>query len=203
MSAPGRRLARFVLSVAVLYVAAMLSWGAVSAPFRSAYASAGNRLVGRVGTGRIARLVPMERPAATHDTELVLRDAATEKRKRTALNVHYRTYLPLALLVSLFLATPLPWRRRLAGLGLGLAVQLALFASQLWLLVWSEFLRDLEGGPRASERVPEVLRAFLRVFYSSTTAAFFFPVVIWGAVLCARGDAPKLLEGPGDDPPKR
>lgn len=193
-----RVLARVLVLAVAIYVAGIAAWPAVTTPFRRVYSAAGEAFLAvALEPGEHADLDALARTGRGSDVRLELRDAAG--REGTAyLNVRYRVYQPIVLLLALFLVTPLPVRRRMRALGFGLAIHVGFLAIQLWIKAWWELGPNALAPPSPGQRAVDGLadHVLVIVYYSATTA-FVAPILIWAATLrlgAGRGRGPRASD---------
>ena len=107
------------------------------------------------------------------------------------------SYLPAAFAASLVLATPIPWRRRLAAIVWAMALMITFVGFQLTLELVDAFsnpgvLNQFELGLWTKR----LLGVFLKVVVKSPVSAYIAPIFVWILVTFRRGDWAKLLASP-------
>jgi len=98
----------------------------------------------------------------------------------TDINTRYLGYIPTILILSLVLASPVPWKRKIMALlvGLILVMLLVLFKqwiSLLWLCETNPWLSLTHFGPTGKK----LLTFANKVFCESSSTVLYFVVGIW------------------------
>jgi len=124
------------------------------------------------------------------DTRLTLENAKKPGPKATMeINGRVMGYQPTCFLLALGLATPVPWRRRGAGLMVGMVLVSAFVAFTVYLQLLSVFSADHALGIYS---LPEWFRTFLgvlrKVLVVAPAAAYIVPASIWMGVFLRRGE---------------
>jgi len=133
-----------------------------------------------------------KKPELTHvnlGSNLQIRPDGTSKVAFTDINTRYLGYLPTILLISLVLASPVPWKRRLIALAIGLILVTLLVMFKQWIaLLWlSEQSAWLELTHFTG--TTKKLFAFTNTVISdSASTVLYFVVAIWLLVTFRTGD---------------
>jgi len=147
---------RVAVSLAVflgVLVAGAWPWSAIQRGFAAIYCPLANLVIApqTFGQGGHARLRPLSqivrRPGdnVTADAGLSLTVAGFDGDLAMGMSVRRDAYLPLWILISLLIAVPLPFARRMKALSIGVPVMLALNLAALELLVTWTFAFQLRG----------------------------------------------------------
>ena len=96
------------------------------------------------------------------------------------INTRYLGYLPTILLISLVLASPVPWKRKLMALALGLALVTLLvlfkqYISLLWRCDQNPWLQLTDYG----EKGKTLLNSAYRFIATTSSSVLYFVVAIW------------------------
>lgn len=111
---------RFLAILGATYVLLIVPWPGMEARFADIYRTIGDNLIGGGLFGGRVQFVPQAEGSTVFDTKLVLQNYETKARKEIPYSSRFGAYLPIATLIALVLATPLPWPRRLTTLLCGL-----------------------------------------------------------------------------------
>lgn len=194
---------------ALVYTALIVPWPGVNAPYGRAFRA----LVGAAYSRDDARLLVYLRaaehpPRAEIDTEIVVAtkpaNASGDLPARLlGLDTRSVGWVPLALLVALIVATPVPWRRRLVALALGLILINTYVLFVVGVYLWNETAGAttwtwLPYAPALGDALEET-------FVTQLGPSFVVPVLIWAAVTFRRPDWLRLFgrAKPADaDPPR-
>lgn len=167
----------FAFRVILVYGLFTLPWHGLGTLYGSAFRAVANVLFGQFGSDGAARFEPLPDATTKRDTQLVLRHRWTGREITTQYGSRYTGYLPTAVFVALMVATPLPRRRRLAALGVGLMLISAFVALRVALSLLQGFrfvgLFDYaSSGNYAIDLACEVIS-------KSTITSFFMPIFVW------------------------
>jgi hypothetical protein len=183
----------FFVKIALFYALFLIPWPGVREAYATLFRAGGNLLFRTIGEHGRVYFEPMEITGSlfsAYDTNVRIENR--QKGIRGAIpgiNTRLMGYLPTAFGVGLILATPVPWRRRLVALCLGVALISAFLALELWLVLLSTL-----SNPREFNLVAlppwgrTLLGAVLRVVHSSPVTAYVVPVVVWAIVVIRRSD---------------
>jgi hypothetical protein len=173
----------FLLKASIIY-------GILSAPFPfydqaygDFYRKVADKCFGRFRGPGFAKFNEMKDPAMTHvnvgNYTMALPDGSFDTAA-IDINTRYLGYLPTILLISLVLASPVPWKRRLIALAIGLSLVMLLILFKHWIsLLWFceqnvwLHLTDFTG---TGKKVLSFANSFISA--SSFTIAYFV-VGIW------------------------
>ncbi len=102
-------------------------------------------------------------------------------------------WIPLMLIISLILATPVPWKRRLIALAMGVGLTLVFTFFRFWIRFVVEINRHgwLEVGTQG-DTMKWIFKSLNTVFMFMGIA-LIVPVVIWFAVTFRKGDGKIFL----------
>jgi hypothetical protein len=192
---------RFLLGVTLVYAAFIAPWPGLGEAYRAWFRGLGNAAFAR-GSGRwyvqFEDLPQGERRSL--DTRIILAnreqtDAAGHTPARMLdLDIRGVGWVPVVLTIALILASPIPWRRRIGALAVGLAC-----IHTFVLLSLGCFLLDNADAPAGPALV--ALSPFARMIVSGLDellitqlgAGFVVPVAIWAATTFRRGDLALLF----------
>ena len=192
---------RFLAIFLVLYLFLVLPWPGWRDTYTAGFRGAGNLLFGDLFGARSAVFAPSGLAGSRGESQISFFTKRKLGTRVIPYNAHLYGYLPLVLLVSLSLATALPWRRRLQGLGLGLIALYVFLWLRIWLLLLREFCRE---GPVQLYQLPGWLQWPLELVAGIAALApvpnFTLPVLIWVIVAFRLGGLrlPPALGGAAD-----
>lgn len=102
-------------------------------------------------------------------------------------------YAPTALVLSLILATPLPWRQRGYALIWGFAISQVYVAIRLVIWMLSASIGAEFGWITPGASLHTVFRVVYTVITNSMAGAYIIPIFLWMAVIVAGNDLSVLL----------
>jgi hypothetical protein len=192
---PARIGGTFLALTGAIFFSLLMAWPVVGGAYRSAFIGGANVLLHT--HGRDVRVVfspiPEERG---HDVRMEVRNHRAGMMVPRHLGTRYPPYVLTALLIALIVATPLPWRRRLIALALGLIILNAYLYGVLLVTVVRVLSRE---GPARLHELSSFWDGTLEFVMHHTTHSPTFstviPVVIWAAVTFRRGDLMLMLSG--------
>jgi hypothetical protein len=198
---PRRAIVGFFVRLAVYYAALMTAWPVVKTGYGAYYRALGETCFGRFGTQAIARFEAWPQEDDVKDTIVRLENHSVPDvriEKRMPISSRYTGYMPTAVVLSLLLATPLPWRRRGPALVVGLALVHVLILGWLWLSILDDLSDPLSQVPSHGWLLPGPLKAVVKflvvnVGESVVACAYVFPVFIWLASAFRRTDRALIL----------
>jgi hypothetical protein len=190
---PLRRLLLFLLLASVYFTGLFIVGTRVGYPV--AFRAVANQVFGSMGGQRVARFEAWEDPHGMHDTRMSIGKRHVGFPKGLGINSMRQGYTPAALLAALVLATPVPWRRRLVALGVGLALVHVFVGLRLWFsLLWGFSVVQLGGQPllELSGWARWLVRRADQLLAGSLYATYLVPAMIWVAVTLRPEDLRRL-----------
>jgi hypothetical protein len=203
---PAKRIVAFFVSAAVLYLLLMILWPVVQPAYAPCYRAVAGLVFSSFGAANSIRFAPAQDASRPEDSLIIARHKHTGAGGDFPHSSRKTGYVPTAVLVSLVLATPLPWRRRWRALLWGLVLVNVFVGVRIGLIVLHYLGADPRLGffdlsPTERKLAEWAVQAFVQVYGSS----FGFPVFIWLAVTFRRGDWHSLFGAPAhqsaDEPP--
>ena len=199
---PLKPVAAFFLKVILFYALLMIPWPGVQQGYASLFCDAGNLAFRSFGSVGRTRFRVVDQPPANKnavDFEIKLENLRTRAGGtfEPDRNTRKMGYLPAAFTVSLVLATPIPWRRRLTAIVWAMALITAFVGLQLTIRLVDAFsdpnvLNQFELGLWTKR----LLGILLKVVVTSPVTAYIAPIFVWILVTFRRGDWAKLLASP-------
>ena len=189
----------FVFRLLLFYGLLLIPWPGLNDAYAAVFRGAGNGLFASFGAHRAVRFKPVSEKPSKWDTDVYLIQRGTSKAWTINHNSRYTGYLPVAALLALVFATPVPWSRRWRALLVGLvlvnafvvlrvAISLVYGFRGLELFIFSPFWN------RTLDLAYEAISV-------SVVAIFLVPAVIWILVTVRREDWATLFETTGKHPP--
>lgn len=175
----------FLLVFGACYPFLALLYPGYSPRYAAAYRRAGNAWFGTYGERGIVTFAPMDKPSRTTDTVV-----STSLRGSPYIGDTYHSprltgFLPTVEYIALALGTPIAWRRRLVGLGVGLVALHVLIALRvrLALLFWF----STPDTPWRVHEFGDTVRGAVALLYESINeapvASFVLPAIVWVIVM--------------------
>jgi len=195
-------IAGFFARLVVLYVALMVLWPALKAPYRAGYRAFGNICFSRIGSGATARFEPWPIEEEIKDGQVVLENYTVPGAKIKILmpiSTRYAGYMPTAVVISLILATPLPWRRRWVALAFGLVLVHLFILLWLGVSILDDLSDPIAGLPTHGYILAPAIKSVLKflvenVVESVIACAYIAPIFIWIAAAFRRRDREWLFQ---------
>ncbi len=169
---------------------ALLIYGALSAPFSfydEAYGSF-YRKVARIFFTKFrengaVKFREWNEPAMTHinvGSYAVVNPNGTYHTTAANINTRYMGYIPTILLISLVLASPVPWKRRLVALVAGLSLVMLLIIFKQWIaLLWLCEQNSWLHLTDFTKTGAKFLSSTNSIISASTSTVLYFVVAIW------------------------
>jgi hypothetical protein len=206
---PFKPVAAFFVKVVVIYALLMVPWPGVQQGFASLFCYAGNSafcIFGSAGRTRFRVLDPPPANKNAVDWEIKLENLRTRAGGTFDQDRSTRKmgYLPAAFAASLVLATPIPWRRRLAAIVWAMALMIAFVGLQLTLSLVDAFSKpDVFNQFELGLWAKRLLGVLLLVVVKSPVTAYIAPVFVWILVTFRRTDWAILLRSAPPPPATR
>jgi hypothetical protein len=144
-----------------------------------------NLFLGSFGSNRIAKYEPFADPLGMRDTKISVGSDATGSPvypSSLGINAVREGYAPTALLIALFLATPVPLRERWRSMAVGLVVIQLFVAIRITVAALYGFSRVGIGGHRLLEVGAfgsGILHRADQIITGDLHLTFVVPVVVW------------------------
>jgi len=199
---PLKPVAAFFLKVIIFYALLMIPWPGVQQGYASLFCDAGNlafRSFGSVGRTRFRVVDPPPANKNAVDFEIKLENIRTRAGGtfEPDRNTRKMGYLPAAFTASLVLATPIPWRRRLAAVVWAMGLIVGFVGLQLALQLVDAFSNpDVLNQFELVLWTKRLLSVLLKVVVRSPVTAYIAPVFVWILVTFRRTDWTTLLPSP-------
>lgn len=202
---PSKPIIGFFLRFVLLYGVLMGLWPVAYDAYGVFFKGGTELLYGSLGSSRAVQLRPLP-PAERldeNDTQLIFKTGASRNWNSTKISVRDIGYLSTVVVVSLCLATPIPWRRRFRALLAGLVLLHAVIAMRLGILIaalfnWASpdpwFTPDTFWG--------KAVDAGIVRFALGQPIAYIVSILIWMLVSLRRDDLTMILSRRGGRPRK-
>ena len=183
---------RFFALALLLYVILIIPWPGAREGYRAIYQTAGRALFARFGAGGVVRYESRANDEL-YDLDVVLgkRGVGEVPAKMDSRRVGY---VPVAVIVALVLASPVPWGRKWRALvwGLALVNLFVMFRSILQLL----YLYSNPSPVRLYELSPfwdTLLARTYELFFLAPACTSMVPALVWVVVTFRREDVHRVL----------
>ncbi len=202
---PLRRISGFFIRCLLIYALLLLvpwQWPGVLDGYRAIFAAGGNTLFHWFGPSGSVSFEPMSSPDHAKDMSIRLTKLRPRRISGTMeIKSVYAGYRPTAFLISLVLATPIPWKRRWQALVWGLVLVNAFVAFRLGLKLSDVFSH--RGHPLAifslGRYAKTGLHMLVLLFYHAPEMHYIVPAFIWLLVTFRRDDLRGLLSRGADE----
>ena len=189
---------RFVVCFAFWYATLLLSWPLAGQAYCAAFRAVGTWVYGSNDRSKEITFQSFPQGIHSHYTRIVIVNPAKMKAdgsgpvRNLDLDTRAFAWMPLGLLLSLILATPLPWKRRRRAFLWGCVFQQAFVILALGFCIWNEstevgLVSLSAAGKEAAMAVKSLLAGQL---------VLAVPILIWILVTFRRGDGSENLRIP-------
>ena len=173
----------FLLKASLLYGFLSLPFSFYDEYYGKFYRETGKLIFGKFRDDGVVLFNPKPGKTMTHiniGNKAQVKPNGSFDTAATDINTRYLGYIPAILILSLVLASPVPWKRKLLALiaGLILVTLLVLFKqwiSLLWLCETNSWLNLTHFGPTGKK----ILEFSNKVFCESSSTVLYFVVGIW------------------------
>ena len=190
-----RHVGRFLLGVVILYGLLIAPWPGVATWYAIGFRNVGNAVFGRFGDRGLVRFRPigpderLRRGTQDWDTEFMLEIRGQPGATGVWYNSWQAGYIPTALLASLVLCTPVPWKRRWWAFGWGmLLVNCFVLIRVGALILWKFRATDYPGLYAVSPGMEETLARLSNLVSLSPVTSCVVPVLLWMLLTPRRAD---------------
>lgn len=185
-----RRVGRFIVVAAMLFAAMVLAWRVVRPAYDRAFRAACNALFRHIAPQGETHFVVNPRYG---ETAIRLHKGEVRARRNVLIETWRWCWQPIAIVVALVLATPIPTSRRLRAVLLGMAAVHVWIAARIALRLLYKYaspgeVQQIDLGGFAFSLVEFLDRALL-----DSLDIFAVPLLIWIVVTFRRGDGAILL----------
>ncbi len=190
---PIKPILKFLVIFFVVFVILILPWPGLRGGYAAVYRWIGNTCWSSFSSVAAMRFEPLEPgeidDAEGRDTKLTFRHRTVQAPPFTmAVNTRFQGYTPTAFVIALILASPVPWKRRLLALLIGIVLVSAFVAFRQYV-----FIANVIYQP---EGVMGKVREFAYwVFVESFAGVFVIPLVIWLVATFRRRDLEAMVRG--------
>lgn len=190
-----KRISGFFVRCVLFYALLMLPWPGLMDGYRAFFRAGGNLVFASFGSAGSVEFEDVGSRDHAKDTRLVLYKTHPIPQSRSLeIKSGYVGYRPTAFLISLVLATPIPWRRRLKALVVGLVLVNLFIALRLGLLFLDIYsnpgpltIFSIEGFWKG------VLWRCVMIFFRAPAGHYMWPAFCWLLVCFRRNDFADLL----------
>ncbi len=197
-----RILVSFFIKLVVVYALFLALWVGVSDWYPEKFQTIGSVVIRKAiqatGSRWVVLLNPMEDRVGRFDTSLAVLNKETRGLGQQAMSSLSIAYLPMAMTLSLILATPVPWKRRIIATILGSFLVSAWISLALFFMVLNAYCGPPPLGMYAAGAwLTKPISFVTWVVSVSTVPQFVVPVFIW-LLVTVRGDDVQRLAGKAD-----
>lgn len=190
---------RFFLAVCLYYALFVALWGVVGGGYAHVFRVSVGTVFRHCFSGGRVGFQPYDKTSVMWDTQLVLVNKRQGLEGTQPFGTRYIGYASTGMLLSLILATPVPWRRRWQSVALGLVLVHLWIALAVFLMILDGFSSDnLLALYDFSTPLKTALSFVTFVATKSTVVRYSIPTVIWVAVTFQKEDLRMFREPVAD-----
>ncbi len=180
----------FLIRFLVLYVLLMIPWPGVESTYRNLFVGTGDVLYRALGSGYGVRFDETKVVGKGEDTAITVRHQAARVELQLGINSREIGYLATVVIISLCVATPSAWRRRLRALLIGLGIVHVFIAMRPLVLILYSANADLQmlSGAVAASSGDKAFSAVVQFFGVGQPLSYIVPIIVW-IVVAVRRDA--------------
>ncbi len=180
----------FALVFGTCYTLFAIPWPGLSAKYSTAYRYVANAAFGTYGDRGRVSFEPAAHANRSADTVVSTKLSKSRYIGDSSHSPRLTGYLPTAEFIALALATPIAWRRRLVGLGIGIVLTHVIIAARIQIALYFWF--STPGTPWQLHELSGWVRRALELLYESVNeapvASFVFPAILWLVLLFRPAD---------------
>ena len=191
---PRTLIRRFVVPACLYYAVFVGLWSLVGDSYGHLFRTAASTVFRHCAAGGRVEFRALKHSTVLWDSELVLVNTGEGAEGVQPFGARYIGYASASLLLCLILATPIPWRRRLQAVLLGLVAVHLWTALALYLMVLDGFSSDnVLALYDLSSAIKTSLSFATHIASKSTVARYSVPTLIWIAVAIRTQDLAKFV----------
>ncbi len=180
-----KALCLFSLRALLVFSLFVVCWPLVGTLYGTAFRETGN-YIGTAWSERIVTFSPSQEQQRRRDTELTVINPKARQKRTTALSSRRHAYMPTALVITLALATPVPWARRFRTALLALVFVSLYVAFKLWLLPLAYGPDQVQVAAENTNASASFIGTFFWIVSASSAGWAIVPILIW-SLLTFRG----------------
>ncbi|MEK6644457.1 MAG: hypothetical protein AABZ08_11170 [Planctomycetota bacterium] len=192
----------FFVRLAVLYAVLIAAWPLMKSSYSAFHRTLGATCLSRLGEHGTVTFEPWPENDPVRDTMVVMVNTSVPDariEKRMPISARYTGYFPTVVVISLILATPLPWPRRLRALGIGLLLVNLFIVAWLGVSIWDDISDPLPQIPIHGFILSPWLKSAIHfivanVVDSLVACSYVVPVFLWIVAVFGRKDRERLLQ---------
>lgn len=179
----------FFLKALVYYLAFLGAWMIIGDWYADAYRLTATGLFRRFPPHGTVLITAAANPTRLLDSEYQLKNNKTRVKLTQTFSARYHGYAPVRLMLSLILASPFPWSRRIWAVIWGLLLIHAWIVFELALMIFDGYTGDhgaamYSFGPRINESIEFITH----VAADTIVPRYVVPCLAWILVTFRRGD---------------
>jgi len=194
----GRPIGGFFARLLLLYILLVIPWPGLKPTYARCYSSVATLVFGSLVPGGAVRFTPMPEPMKGYDVRMDLVNLRTSATQTAMVSSRDPAYFQTAFLVSLILATPLPWRRRLKSLVVGIVAVHAFMFLRVLLTILHGFARGRVGLLSPDPPWDTILSVLARVALADIVSLLMVPVLIWILITFRQADWERWAHADGN-----
>ncbi len=199
---PHKLVIGFFVRLAVVYAVLIAAWPLMKSTYGSFHRTLGTTCFSRFGEHGAVSFEPWPEIDPVRDTMVVMVNTSVPDariEKRMPISARYTGYFPTVVVISLILATPLPWPRRLRALGIGLLLVNLFIVAWLGVSIWDDISDPLPQVPIHGFILSPWLKSAIHfvvanVVDSLVACSYVVPVFLWIIAVFGRKDRERLLQ---------
>ncbi len=189
---PFRQIVSFFARLLAVYGLFVIAWPGIQGACTVVFCAGGNLVFRSLIPGGSVRFHPLPDTGDKLDTRIHLTNKRSQAMAKISAYSRRFAYLQSALLVSLVLATPLPWRRRLWTLLCGLILLNVVIACNMLIGLLRAFASRV-GLLNLTPAWDKVLQVAYELAFINVASLWPLPVLVWILVSFRRADLVKWV----------
>ncbi|MFQ5592196.1 MAG: hypothetical protein ACE5HE_13620 [Phycisphaerae bacterium] len=179
----------FFVRALAYYLAFLAVWPVIGNWYADTYRSTGTMVFRNFPPHGTVFIAPLDKPTKLLDSELRLGNDKTMAIRKQSFSARYHGYAPTRLMLSLILASPVPWERRIWAVIFGLLLIHVWIMFELALMVFDGYTGDHAAAMYTfSPGVMKGVAFVARVATETIVPRYVIPGVMWIVVTFRRGD---------------
>lgn len=180
----------FFIMVGVLYALLLIPWPGVMSGYRKAVVATSNLFMRSFGSGLMTYEL-MDKPTLDKDITVNVKNTRTGSMAKMSLNAR-RSYLPVAFTASLILAAPIPWRRKILSLVLGLILINVFIQFGFWLKIVHLLSEPRFAAMELGQTTRNFLLVLIKILTMSPVVPYIVALLVFVLVTVRRDDLVRL-----------
>lgn len=174
-----KQIAGFFVRLILVYGVLVAPWPGVKSGYASLYRSVATTVFRTMIPGGIVRFEPMSDPYRKFDTNIQFLNTRSGARQTAITSSRDPAFFQTIFLISLILATPLPWRRRGWAMVVGLMLLHVFIFGKVLITLLYGFTRPQMALFAPAPIWKTLLSVANRIVVGDLLALLFVPLLIW------------------------